>query len=123
MLHASYFSTEYIVFKYRVNLLKLFYIDMINITLISSNHEALDEFVREIRRIALKMGLQYSGPTKLSTKEVIIPYKKRLYRTTWDIIRMKLYRCMFGVNGDERFMRRLSILGIPDNVFMSIKVE
>ena len=67
---------------------------MIRIMLISSSYEALNKFIEEVREIALKMGLQYSGPTKLSTKEVIIPYKKRLYRMTWDIIRMKLYRCI-----------------------------
>ena len=42
---------------------------------------------------------------------------------TWDTLRMMFHRCMFGVSGDEWFMRRLSILGIPDNVFMSVKVN
>ena len=103
-------------------LLKYFYNSMIRIRLVSSNHRMLDGCVEEVKNIALKMGLKYSGPVKLPTKEVIIPYKM-LHKTAWDTIRMRLYRCLFNVDGDERFMRRLSMVDIPDVVFMSVRIE
>ena len=95
---------------------------MIRIRLISSNHRVLDEFAEEVKEIVLKMGLKYSGPVKLPTEEVVIPYKRRPYKTTWDMLRMTLYKCLINVDGGERFMRGLSTLDIPDDVFMSVKV-
>lgn len=96
---------------------------MISIRLIGIDHGILDEFAEKVKEVAVKMGLKHSGPVKLPTKNMIIPYKRDFHETRWDTLNITLYKHLINIDGDERFVKQLSRIKVPDEVFIEVRIR
>ncbi|MCD6465137.1 30S ribosomal protein S10 [Candidatus Bathyarchaeota archaeon] len=95
------------------------------IRLASTDHKKLDEICREIKDIAEKAGVKVSGPIPLPTRKLRVP----VLRTpcgegtkTWDKWEMRIHKRIIDVGAEERVMRRIMRMRVPEEVYISIEL-
>ncbi len=95
------------------------------IRLASTDHKKLDEICREIKDIAEKAGVKVSGPIPLPTRKLRVP----VLRTpcgegtkTWDKWEMRIHKRLIDVGAEERVMRRIMRMRVPEEVYISIEL-
>ncbi|MCX8171142.1 MAG: 30S ribosomal protein S10 [Candidatus Bathyarchaeota archaeon] len=95
------------------------------IKLTSTDYSKLDEICRELKTIAEKSGVKVSGPIPLPTKRLKVP----VLRTpcgegtkTWDKWEMRIHRRLIDVDADDRVMRRIMRMRVPEEVYISIEL-
>jgi len=95
------------------------------IKLTSTDYAKLDEICRELRAIAEKSGVKVSGPIPLPTKRLRVP----VLRTpcgegtkTWDKWEMRIHRRLIDVDAEDRVMRRIMRMRVPEDVYISIEL-
>ncbi len=95
------------------------------ITLTGTNTGSLDDICNELKEIAKKTGAKYSGPVYLPTRRVVVPTRRSPCgqgTPTWDKFEMRLFRRLFDIEPNERAMKYIIRLPIPDDVFIEVKV-
>lgn len=95
------------------------------IKLSSTDPEKLDQVCNEIKDTAEKTGVKIKGPIPLPTKRLIVPTRKSPCGEgthTWDRFSMRIHKRLIDVNADERLMRRLMRIRVPDNVYIEISL-
>lgn len=95
------------------------------ITLTGTNPRSLDKMCGDLKGIAEKTGAKYSGPIYLPTRRVTIPTRRTPCgegTRTWDRFEMRVHRRLFDVEPNERAMKYIIRLSIPDDVFIEVKV-
>ncbi len=93
------------------------------IRLTSTDRNKLDELCRELRAIADKTGVKFSGPIPLPTKRLRVSTRKSPCgegTNTWDHYEMRVHKRLIEMDANERCMRRVMRLRVPDNVFIEI---
>jgi len=93
------------------------------IRLTSTNQTKLEELCSEIKDIASKTGVKLAGPIPLPTKRLTVPTRKSPCgqgTPTWDRYEMRIYKRLIEVEANERTMRRVMRLKVPDEVFIEI---
>ncbi len=89
------------------------------IKLTSSNVEQLDTLAREIRNIAEKTGVKCKGPQPLPTKRLKITTRKAPTGEgthTFDHWQLRIHRRILDIEPNERTMRQITKLRIPEEV-------
>lgn len=89
------------------------------IKLTSTNLEQLERVAREIREIAEKTGVRVKGPQPLPTKKLKVTTRKAPTGQgthTFDHWQMRIHRRILDVQPDDRTMRQITRLHIPDDV-------
>jgi small subunit ribosomal protein S10 len=93
------------------------------IRLTSINQNKLEDLCNEIKDIASKTGVKLAGPIPLPTKHLTIPTRKTPCgqgTPTWDKYEMRIHKRLIDVEANERAMRRVMRLKVPDEVFIEI---
>ncbi|MCK4243259.1 30S ribosomal protein S10 [Candidatus Bathyarchaeota archaeon] len=93
------------------------------IRLTSTNQKKLEELCSEIKDIASKTGVKLAGPIPLPTKRLTVPTRKSPCgqgTPTWDRYEMRIHKRLIEVEANERTMRRVMRLRVPDEVFIEI---
>lgn len=96
------------------------------IILVSTNHKVLDEFVNQIKEIVESTGAKYSGPVYLPTKRVVIPTRRSPCgqgSETWDKFELRLHKRLIDIEQNERTMRHLIRLRVPEEVFIEVRIK
>lgn len=96
------------------------------IILVSTNHKVLDEFTKQIKEIAEKTGSKCSGPVYLPTKRVVIPTRRSPCGEgthTWDKFEMRIHKRLIEIEQNERTMRHLIRLIVPEDVFIEVRLK
>ena len=96
------------------------------ITLTGTNTKSLDGICSELKDIAQKTGAKYSGPVYLPTKKIVVPTRRSPCgqgTATWDKYEMRIFRRLFEIEPDERAMKYIIRLPIPDDVFIEVRVR
>jgi small subunit ribosomal protein S10 len=89
------------------------------IKLTSTNLEQLDRVANEIKEITVKTGVKMKGPQPLPTKMLKITTRKAPTGEgthTFDHWQMRIHRRILDVQPDDRTMRQITKLRIPDDV-------
>ncbi|HLQ03483.1 MAG TPA: 30S ribosomal protein S10 [Nitrososphaerales archaeon] len=89
------------------------------IKLTSTNLEQLDRVANEIKEITEKTGVKMRGPQPLPTKMLKITTRKAPTGEgthTFDHWQMRIHRRILDVQPDDRTMRQITKLRIPDDV-------
>ncbi|TLY01695.1 MAG: 30S ribosomal protein S10 [Thaumarchaeota archaeon] len=89
------------------------------IKLTSTNLEQLDRVANEIKEITVKTGVKMKGPQPLPTKFLKITTRKAPTGEgthTFDHWQMRIHRRILDVQPDDRTMRQITKLRIPDDV-------
>lgn len=97
----------------------------VRIRLWSVNINNLNYVVTQIVDIAKKSGVDVRGPIPLPTKRMVVPVLvpphgegTKVYEK-WE---MRIHKRIVDVNADERVMRQLMRVRVPDDVYIEIEV-
>ncbi len=95
------------------------------IRLSSTDPKKLEKVARDIVEIAKKTGVRISGPIPLPTKRIKIPVRKSPCgegTATWDKFELRIHKRLIDVTADDRVMRQIMRIKVPDDVYITIEI-
>ena len=100
------------------------------IKLWSTDAQKLDDVCKELRGIAEKFGVALRGPIPLPTKKMKVTTMKTPCgdgtghgNATWDRWEMRIHKRVIDVSADERTLRQIMRVQVPDGVNISISLK
>lgn len=93
------------------------------IHLTSTDHKRLEEVCNELKKIASVTGVKIAGPIPLPTKRLTVPTRKTPCgqgSVTWDHYQMRIHKRLINIDANERAMRRIMRIKVPDNVYIEV---
>jgi len=67
-----------------------------------------------------------AGPIPLPTKRLIVPTRKTPCGEgthTWDKYQLRIHKRLIDISAEERVMRRIMRIKVPDEVFIEISLQ
>ena len=101
-------------------------LNRIRIRLKAYDHMLLDKSTEKIVKTAKNTGAVILGPIPLPTKKLKVPVRKSPDgegSETWDRWEARLHKRLIYIDADERAMRQLMRIQIPDGVKISIQIQ
>lgn len=95
------------------------------VKLTSTNLLKLDEVCHEIKSIGEKTGVRIKGPLPLPTKKLKVVTRKSPCgqgTNTFDKWEMRVHRRVIDLAADDRAMKQLMRLKIPDDVYIEVSL-
>ncbi len=95
------------------------------IRLWSTNVESLEKVTNQIKTIAEKAGVRIRGPVPLPTKRLIVPVMKLPHgegSKHWEKWEMRIHKRLVDVTSDERVMRQIMRIRVPEDVYIEIEL-
>ena len=86
----------------------------------------LDDITADVREIAEKTGVSLSGPVPLPTKRLEVPTRKSPDgegTATWEHWEMRVHKRLIDIDADERALRQLMRIQVPNDVSIEIVLE
>ncbi|MCK5108299.1 MAG: 30S ribosomal protein S10 [Methanosarcinales archaeon] len=96
------------------------------IRLTGTNPEELDSVCKHVRGIAERTGISIAGPIPLPTRRLVVPIRKSPDgegTETWDHWEMRVHKRLIDIAADERALRQLMRINVPNNVNIEIVLE
>ena len=96
------------------------------ISLHSLSYDIVDGVYNQIKTISDRTGVDMTGPIPLPTKKLKVPVRKSPDgegSETWDRWEARLHKRLIYIDADERAMRQLMRIQIPDGVKISIQIQ
>ena len=93
------------------------------ITLTSPSYGTLTDICGRIVDVADKTGVKHSGVIPLPTKKLLIPTRKSPCgggTETYERWQMRVHKRMIDIESDDRTLRRVMRIDIPENVQIKI---
>ena len=90
------------------------------------NPDDLDNICGEVEEIADKTGVAVSGPVPLPTKTLEVPSRKSPDgegTATWEHWEMRVHKRLIDIDADERALRQLMRIQVPNDVNIEIVLE
>jgi len=95
------------------------------IRLTSINYKKLEDVCQELKAIAQKTGVKMTGPVPLPTKRLKVPVRKSPCgegTATWDRWELRIHKRLIDVDAEERVMRRIMRIRVPEEVHVTIEL-
>ncbi len=95
------------------------------IRLTSTDPQKLDEICNELKQIAEKTGVKLAGPIPLPTKHLVVPTRKSPCGEgthTWDKWEMRIHKRLLDIDANERAMRRIMRIRVPEEVYIELEL-
>ena len=95
------------------------------IKLSSNNIDKMNEIIASIKDIVEKTKVKISGPIPLPTKKLKITTRKSPDgegKASWDNFEMRIHKRLIDLGVDERSLRLIMRVHIPENVNISIEL-
>lgn len=95
------------------------------IFLSSTDYKKLEDVCTQIKKIVEKTGVRMSGPIPLPTKRLVVPSFRPTAgegSKTWEKWEMRIHKRLIDIDADERTMRQMMRIQIPDNVYIEIEL-
>ena len=95
------------------------------IRLTSTDYHKLEEVCGELISIAQKTGVKINGPLPLPTKRLKVPVLKAPSgegTATWDRWEMRIHKRLIDIDSEERVMRRIMRIRVPEEVHVTIEL-
>jgi small subunit ribosomal protein S10 len=95
------------------------------IRLTSTDYKKLEGVCKELRAIADKTGVKIAGPIPQKTKRLRVPVRKTPCgegTATWDKWELRIHKRLIDVDAEDRVMRRIMRIRVPEEVFISIEL-
>lgn len=99
---------------------------MARIKLSSPNIELLNKISNTVIDMAQKTGIKHSGVIPLPTKKMVIPVRKSPCgggTESYEKWQMRVHKRIIDINSDERLLKRLMHLELPDDVYIEIEMK
>jgi small subunit ribosomal protein S10 len=95
------------------------------IRLTSTDYKKLEEVCDELKSIAEKTGVKMTGPIPLPTKRLKVPVLKSPCgegTATWDRWEMRIHKRLVEIDSEDRAMRRIMRIRVPEEVHVAIEL-
>ncbi|AWR97190.1 30S ribosomal protein S10 [Acidianus sulfidivorans JP7] len=95
------------------------------IRLWSNNVKDLNYVVNQIKAIVDKTGISMRGPVPLPTKRLEVPMMRLPHgegRKKWEKWEMSIHKRVIDISADERVMRQLMRVRVPEDVYIEIEL-
>ena len=95
------------------------------IRLWSTNVESLEKVTEQIKNVAKKAGVRVRGPVPLPTKRLVVPVMKLPHgegSKHWEKWEMRIHKRLIDVASDERVMRQIMRIRVPEDVYIEIEL-
>ncbi|ARM75831.1 30S ribosomal protein S10 [Acidianus manzaensis] len=95
------------------------------IRLWSNNVTDLNYVVNQIKAIVDKTGISMRGPVPLPTKRMEVPLMRLPHgegRKKWEKWEMSIHKRVIDISADERVMRQLMRVRVPEDVYIEIEL-
>lgn len=99
---------------------------MARIKLTSANVANLTQLCNDIKEMTDKTGVKVRGPQPLPTKKLRITTRKSPCgqgTNTYDRWEMRVHRRLIDLDADDRTMRQLMKLNVPEDVFIEVNLS
>lgn len=99
---------------------------MARIKLTSANVSNLTQLCNDIKEMTDKTGVKVRGPQPLPTKKLRISTRKSPCgqgTNTYDRWEMRVHRRLIDLDADDRTMRQLMKLTVPEDVFIEVNLS
>src|SRR6056297_2949209 len=96
------------------------------VRLVGTSPEDLDDIGDDVREIAEKTGVSLSGPIPLPPTELNVPSRKSPDgegTATWEHWEMRVHKRLIDIDADERALRQLMRIQVPNDVSIEIVLE
>ena len=96
------------------------------IRLWSTNIDNLNFVVEQIKNIVKKTGVRMRGPIPLPTKRLIVPTLRLPHgegSKKWDKWELRIHKRLIIVDADERVMRQIMRVRVPEDVYIEIRLR
>lgn len=96
------------------------------ITLSGTSPQKVDEVCKQIKTISERTGVPMSGPVPLPTRRLNVPVRKSPDgegSETWDHWEMRVHKRLIDIDSDERALRQLMRIQVPDGVNIEIVLK
>lgn len=100
------------------------------IKLTSTDTAKLDAVISELKAITEKFGVAMRGPVPLPTKRLKVTTMKTPCgdgtghgNATWDRWEMRVHKRVIDVSADERTLRQIMRISVPDGVQISLELK
>ncbi len=96
------------------------------IKLTSPNLDSLQDICGKIVDVADRTGVKHTGVIPLPTKKLTIPTRKSPCgggTETYERWQMRVHKRMLDIQADERTLRRVMRVDIPENVHIEIELK
>ena len=96
------------------------------IKLTSPDYQQLTEIAEKIREVAERTGVKHSGAIPLPTKQLIVPTRKSPCgggTETYERWKMRIHKRLIDIEADERTLRRIMRVEIPETVHVEIELK
>jgi small subunit ribosomal protein S10 len=93
------------------------------IRLFSPSIENIENVCNQIKQIAERTGTEITGPIPLPTKRLKVPVRKSPCgggSETWDHWEMRIHKRLIELDAEERALRQLMRIQVPDGVNIEI---
>ena len=97
----------------------------LRVKLKSYDHRVIDEAAAKILDVAIATGAQIVGPVPLPTKRLRVPTLKAPSgegTPTWDKWEMRIHKRLIDIDSEERVMRRIMRIRVPEEVHVTIEL-
>lgn len=99
---------------------------MARIKLTSANVLNLTRLCDDIKEMTDKTGVKVRGPQPLPTRKLKVTTRKSPCgqgTNTWDKWEMRVHRRLIDLDADDRTMRQLMKLTVPEDVFIEVNLS
>lgn len=96
------------------------------ISLTGTDPKKMDSVCQQIRAISGRTGVGMKGPIPLPTKKLVVPVRKSPDgegSETWDRWEMRVHKRLIDLDADERALRQLMRIQVPDGVNIEIVLK
>ena len=96
------------------------------IKLTSPDYPRLTEICEKIIEVAERTGVKHSGSIPLPTKKLLIPTRKAPCgggTESYERWQMRIHKRLIDIESDERTLRRIMRVEIPENVHVEIELK
>ena len=96
------------------------------IKLSSTDFKLVEEIARQVIEVASRTGVKHSGIIPLPTKKLIVPCRKSPCgggTETYERWQMRVHKRLIDIESDERTMRRIMRVDIPEEVHVEIELK
>jgi len=96
------------------------------IKLTSPDYKLLTETCEKILEVAKRTGVKHSGSIPLPTKKLTVPTRKGMSAggtESYEKWQMRVHKRLIDVESDERTLRRIMRVEIPENVHVEIELK
>ncbi len=97
----------------------------VRIRLWSTNIDHLNEVTQQLVQIANKAGVNIRGPVPLPTKKLTVPVLRLPHgegTKVYEKWQMRIHKRLIDIDADERVMRQIMRIKIPDDVYIEVEL-